>query len=125
MRQIFWLIFQNSVTFYVDVLQVIEIGYVPSVRASRVSYVGELGWELYVPTEVRCNSDLHIFISFPHYSMPMDYTTSCSVLMVPIPTMVVIMLLIVLELRKLIVTGVVNWILTLPHGRLDWDLVLT
>ncbi|XP_065914699.1 pyruvate dehydrogenase phosphatase regulatory subunit, mitochondrial-like [Dysidea avara] len=31
--------------------QVIEIGYVPSVRASRVSYVGELGWELYVPNE--------------------------------------------------------------------------
>ena len=38
--------------YYVDVLQVIEIGYVPSVRASRVSYVGELGWELYVPNEV-------------------------------------------------------------------------
>ena len=28
----------------------IEIGYAP-VRASRVTYVGELGWELYVPTE--------------------------------------------------------------------------
>ena len=28
----------------------VEIGYSP-VRASRVSYVGELGWELYVPTE--------------------------------------------------------------------------
>jgi len=37
---------------YVGVLQVIEIGYVPSVRASRVSYVGELGWELYIPNEV-------------------------------------------------------------------------
>ena len=28
----------------------VEIGYSP-VRASRVSYVGELGWELYIPTE--------------------------------------------------------------------------
>ena len=28
----------------------IEIGYAP-VRASRITYVGELGWELYVPTE--------------------------------------------------------------------------
>ena len=28
----------------------IEIGYA-RVRASRITYVGELGWELYVPTE--------------------------------------------------------------------------
>ena len=28
----------------------VEIGYSP-VRASRISYVGELGWELYIPTE--------------------------------------------------------------------------
>ena len=28
----------------------VEIGYSP-VRASRISYVGELGWELYMPTE--------------------------------------------------------------------------
>ena len=33
----------------------IEIGYAPSVRASRISYVGELGWELYIPNEVICN----------------------------------------------------------------------
>jgi len=30
--------------------QVIELGYA-LVRASRITYVGELGWELYVPTE--------------------------------------------------------------------------
>jgi glycine cleavage system T protein len=30
--------------------QIIELGYA-LVRASRISYVGELGWELYVPTE--------------------------------------------------------------------------
>ena len=48
-----WLCCVFYLILYVDVLQVIEIGYVPSVRASRVSYVGELGWELYVPSEVR------------------------------------------------------------------------
>ena len=34
------------------VFQIIEIGFAPSVRASRISYVGELGWELYIPNEV-------------------------------------------------------------------------
>ena len=34
------------------IFQIIEIGYAPSVRASRISYVGELGWELYIPNEV-------------------------------------------------------------------------
>jgi heterotetrameric sarcosine oxidase gamma subunit len=37
-------------------LQEIDIGYAP-VLALRVSYVGELGWELYVPTEF----SLHVF----------------------------------------------------------------
>ena len=36
--------------------QVIDIGYAP-VRALRVTYVGELGWELYIPTEF----SLHVF----------------------------------------------------------------
>src|SRR5260370_30921172 len=30
--------------------QVIDLGYA-RVRASRITYVGELGWELYIPTE--------------------------------------------------------------------------
>ena len=66
--------------------------------------------------------DLHIYIFINFYSTPMDYTTSYSVLMVSIHTMVVFMLLIVSELRKLIVTGVVKWTPPLPHGRLDWAL---
>ena len=33
--------------------QQIEIGYAP-LRALRVTYVGELGWELYVPSEFAC-----------------------------------------------------------------------
>jgi 4-methylaminobutanoate oxidase (formaldehyde-forming) len=37
-------------------MQEIDIGYAP-VRALRVSYVGELGWELYVPTEFA----LHVY----------------------------------------------------------------
>jgi 4-methylaminobutanoate oxidase (formaldehyde-forming) len=37
-------------------LQEIDIGYAP-VLALRVSYVGELGWELYIPTEF----SLHVF----------------------------------------------------------------
>ena len=32
----------------------IYLGYAP-VRASRITYVGELGWELYVPSEYACN----------------------------------------------------------------------
>ena len=32
----------------------IYLGYAP-VRASRITYVGELGWELYIPTEYACN----------------------------------------------------------------------
>ena len=32
----------------------IYLGYAP-VRASRITYVGELGWELYIPTEFACN----------------------------------------------------------------------
>jgi 4-methylaminobutanoate oxidase (formaldehyde-forming) len=36
--------------------QEIDIGYAP-VRALRVTYVGELGWELYIPTEF----SLHVF----------------------------------------------------------------
>ena len=32
----------------------IYVGYAP-VRASRITYVGELGWELYVPSEYACN----------------------------------------------------------------------
>jgi 4-methylaminobutanoate oxidase (formaldehyde-forming) len=34
--------------------QVIDLGYA-RVRASRVTYVGELGWELYIPTEFAAN----------------------------------------------------------------------
>jgi glycine cleavage system T protein len=34
--------------------QIIDIGYA-RVRASRVTYVGELGWELYIPTEFAAN----------------------------------------------------------------------
>ena len=34
----------------------IEIGYA-RVRASRITYVGELGWELYIPTELAA----HVF----------------------------------------------------------------
>lgn len=30
--------------------QMVDIGY-SSVRASRITYVGELGWELYIPTD--------------------------------------------------------------------------
>jgi 4-methylaminobutanoate oxidase (formaldehyde-forming) len=37
-------------------LQEIDIGYAP-VKAIRVTYVGELGWELYIPTEF----SLHVF----------------------------------------------------------------
>ena len=37
-------------------LQEIDIGYAP-VKALRVTYVGELGWELYIPTEF----SLHVF----------------------------------------------------------------
>jgi 4-methylaminobutanoate oxidase (formaldehyde-forming) len=37
-------------------MQEIDIGYAP-VKALRVSYVGELGWELYIPTEF----SLHVF----------------------------------------------------------------
>ena len=36
--------------------QIVEIGYAP-VRASRITYVGELGWELYIPGEFA----LHVF----------------------------------------------------------------
>ena len=32
----------------------IYLGYAP-VRASRITYVGELGWEFYIPTEFACN----------------------------------------------------------------------
>ena len=32
----------------------IYLGYAP-VRASRITYVGELGWELYIPSEYACN----------------------------------------------------------------------
>jgi len=38
----------------------IEIGYA-RVRASRITYVGELGWELYVPTEFACHVFDHLF----------------------------------------------------------------
>jgi 4-methylaminobutanoate oxidase (formaldehyde-forming) len=37
-------------------MQEIDIGYAP-VKALRVTYVGELGWELYIPTEF----SLHVF----------------------------------------------------------------
>jgi len=36
--------------------QIVELGYAP-VRASRMTYVGELGWELYIPGEFA----LHVF----------------------------------------------------------------
>ncbi|NIV73770.1 MAG: hypothetical protein GWN37_02735, partial [Gammaproteobacteria bacterium] len=32
----------------------IELGYA-LVRASRITYVGELGWEIYVPSEFACS----------------------------------------------------------------------
>ena len=44
-------VFINTISIY-QIFQVIEIGFAPSVRASRISYVGELGWELYIPNEV-------------------------------------------------------------------------
>lgn len=34
--------------------QIIDLGYA-RVRASRITYVGELGWELYIPTEFACD----------------------------------------------------------------------
>ena len=40
----------NSAFPYLTVRE-IEIGLATSVRAARVGYVGELGWELHVPTE--------------------------------------------------------------------------
>ena len=39
-------------------MQVLDIGYAVDVLALRISYVGELGWELYVPTEVNGGSTL-------------------------------------------------------------------
>ena len=33
-------------------LQTIQLGYASGIRAIRISYMGELGWELHVPTEV-------------------------------------------------------------------------
>lgn len=40
----------SNVAFPFATSQVIELGYA-EVRASRITYVGELGWELYIPTE--------------------------------------------------------------------------
>ncbi len=34
-------------------MQVIDIGFASNIRALRVSYVGELGWELHIPVEVK------------------------------------------------------------------------
>ncbi|MER8917339.1 FAD-dependent oxidoreductase [Mesorhizobium sp. M0761] len=47
--------FSNS-SFPFGTSREVEIGYA-KVRASRVTYVGELGWELYVPAEFAC----HVF----------------------------------------------------------------
>ena len=33
-------------------LQIIQLGYASGIRAIRISYMGELGWELHIPTEV-------------------------------------------------------------------------
>ncbi|MDX1402715.1 MAG: FAD-dependent oxidoreductase, partial [Kiloniellales bacterium] len=46
--------------------QVIEIGYA-KVRALRITYVGELGWELYIPTEMA----LHVFEMITEAGLPM------------------------------------------------------
>ena len=40
----------SNAAFPFGTSQEIELGYA-RVRASRITYVGELGWELYVPTE--------------------------------------------------------------------------
>lgn len=34
------------------IIQTIDIGFATNICALRVSYVGELGWELHIPTEV-------------------------------------------------------------------------
>ena len=47
--------FSNE-AFPVGTSQIVEIGYA-QVRASRITYVGELGWELYIPGEFA----LHVF----------------------------------------------------------------
>ena len=36
-------------------LQTIDIGFATGVRALRITYVGELGWELHTPVEVKCD----------------------------------------------------------------------
>jgi 4-methylaminobutanoate oxidase (formaldehyde-forming) len=46
----------SNETFPFLTLQEIDIGYAP-VKALRITYVGELGWELYIPTEF----SLHVF----------------------------------------------------------------
>jgi 4-methylaminobutanoate oxidase (formaldehyde-forming) len=46
----------SNVAFPYLTMQEIDMGYAP-VKALRVTYVGELGWELYVPTEFT----LHVF----------------------------------------------------------------
>mgnify|MGYP001160977949 CR=1 FL=1 len=46
----------SSEAFPFATSQEIELGYAP-VRAMRITYVGELGWELYIPTEFA----LHVF----------------------------------------------------------------
>lgn len=44
--------------------QTIEVGFAVGVRALRISYVGELGWELHIPTEVICiNNPLHPYLA--------------------------------------------------------------
>jgi glycine cleavage system aminomethyltransferase T len=50
-----WTDFSNG-AFPFGTSQMIEIGYA-QVRASRITYVGELGWELYIPGEFA----LHVF----------------------------------------------------------------
>jgi 4-methylaminobutanoate oxidase (formaldehyde-forming) len=46
-------------------MQEIEIDYA-LVKAIRITYVGELGWELYIPTEF----SLHVFDTHPHRVFP-------------------------------------------------------
>ena len=36
----------------VYLLQIIQLGYAYGIQAIRISYMGELGWELHIPTEV-------------------------------------------------------------------------
>ena len=60
----------SHVCFHV---QEIELGYATGVLAVRTSCVGELGWELHIPTEVRgCYRWILVEYSMPHFDTSSD-----------------------------------------------------